>query len=230
MKSFPFDSHVDYDEEGTPIFDRAVNSKVYRHLLRELFDTGIMYNPSTNLQVTAGEGMNVIVLPGFAMVDGVMNLEEENRTIALQAADSVYDRIDTIVLRLNNNDSVRTCDLFVVEGVPSQNPVRPDLTREGDIYEIGLADVFITKNNSVITEAKITDTRYEEERCGVINSLNRMADIIETVENHVSDTVRHITGAERAKWNSKPSLTASQTDITAGSTALETGQLYVVYE
>lgn len=131
-----------------------------------------MPNPSTNLQVISGEGMNVIVLPGFAMVDGCMSLEEDNRTLSLQSSDSQYDRIDTVVLRLNANDSYRLCDLFVVEGVPSINPIRPDLTREGDIYELGLADIFISKNSSVLSDSKITDTRYEADRCGVISSIS----------------------------------------------------------
>lgn len=172
MKSFPFDSHVTYDTEGTPIFDRAINSKTYRYIFRELFSNGIMPNPSTNLQVTAGEGMNVIVLPGFAMVDGCMNLEEDNRTLAIQSAAAQYDRIDSVVLRLNANDGYRNCDLYISEGVPSANPVRPDLVREGDVYELGLADLYITKNSSSISEAKITDTRYETERCGVISSIS----------------------------------------------------------
>lgn len=172
MIGFPFDSHVTYDEEGSPIYDRAISSAPYRKLLRELFSTGIMPTNSENMQVAAGEGMSVIVRPGFAVVEGCLKLEEETRILALQAADSTLDRIDTVVLRLDSNDSARVCDFYIVQGVPSLVPVHPDLTRAGSIYEIALADVLVTKQSSVISDSKITDTRFDPERCGVVSSVS----------------------------------------------------------
>lgn len=171
MIGFPFDSHVEFDKDGNIHYDRAITSEPYRKLLKELFTTGIMPTDSSCYQVTTGTDMNVIVQAGFAMVEGLMKLEEENRTIAVQASDSTYDRIDTVVLRLDDNDDMRICDLYVVQGIPSENPVRPELTREGSIYELGLADLFITKNATQILASKITDTRYDEERCGVVRSI-----------------------------------------------------------
>lgn len=172
MIGFPFDSHVTYDEEGNPIYDRAISSAPYRKLLRELFSTGIMPTRSDNMQVAAGEGMSVLIRPGFAVVEGCLKLEEDTRTLLVQAADSTLDRIDTVVLRLDSNDSARVCDFYIVQGVPSLVPIRPELTRTGSIYEIGLADVLISKGSSKITDAKITDTRFEAERCGVVSSVS----------------------------------------------------------
>lgn len=172
MIGFPLDSHVSYDEDGIPVLDRAVTSEPLRKLIHELFSDGIMPTLSTNLQVTTSSDMNVTVLPGFGIVQGCMKLELEERVLAVQAADTTYDRIDTVVLRLNDNDSVRECDFYVIQGTPSANPVHPDLTREGSIYEIGLADLFIGSNSTRITADKITDTRYDNERCGVISSIS----------------------------------------------------------
>lgn len=172
MMGFPFDSHVTTDVDGNPIYDRAITSEPYRKLLKELFKTGIMPTNSTNMQVTASGGMNVVVNAGFAMVEGCMKLEEDNRTLAVQASDSTYDRIDTVVLRLDDNDDMRICDFYIVKGVASENPVRPALTREGSIYEIGLADIFVTKQITAITAQKITDTRFEGSRCGVVSSIS----------------------------------------------------------
>ena len=173
MLSFPFDSHVTYDTDGFPQFDRAVSSEPYRLLLRELFKSGIMPSIANNLQVAANTGMTVKVLPGFAMVDGTMNLETEQRTLTVQAS-SALDRIDTVVLRLDNNDSARTCDLYVKQGDASSNPKAPTLTREGSIFELGLADLFISSNSSVIPTERITDTRYNSSRCGVISSISEL--------------------------------------------------------
>lgn len=173
MQAFPFDSELTYDDHDNPIYDRAVSSQPLRKLIKELFTTGVMPNPSTNFQVSAGsDGMTVQVEAGFAVIDGGLCQEIETRTLEVTAADNTYDRIDTVVLRWNENVDVRTADLYVIAGTPAVNPVRPTLQRNNSIYEIGLADVFITKRVATITNDKITDTRYEAQRCGVVSSVS----------------------------------------------------------
>lgn len=173
MIGYPLDSHVEYDSNGTPIYDRAITSAPLRKLYKQLFSDGVMPNPSTNMQVSAGDGMNVIVQPGFAMCNGCLKLEEAQRTLAVQASSTAYDRIDTVVLRLNDNDSERICDLYVLEGTPATSPVRPTLTRTESIWELGLADLFIAKNSTIVSNQRITDTRYETERCGIVSSISQ---------------------------------------------------------
>lgn len=190
MQSFPFDSELTYDEHDNPIYDRAVSSQPLRKLIRELFTTGIMPNPSTNLQVSAGnDGMTVQIAAGFAVIDGGLCHETETRTLEVTAADNTYDRIDTVVLRWNENVDVRTADLYVIAGTPAVNPVRPTLQRNNSIYEIGLADVFITKRVATITNDKITDTRYEAERCGIVSSISEF-DTTTLYQQVQSDLVR----------------------------------------
>lgn len=174
MKAYPIDSHVTFDNDGIPEYDRAITSEPLRKLIKSLFKTGIDPTVSTNLQVASDEGMNVVVRPGFACVEGCMALEEDARVLAVQAASTEYDRIDTVVLRLNDNDAVRECDLYVVEGIPSSTPVHPDLTRSGSIYEIGLADVFVGRNSTRILASKITDTRFDNSRCGILSSISEI--------------------------------------------------------
>lgn len=173
MIGYPFDSKVTYDELGTPIYDRAISSLPLRKLIHSLFSDGVLPNPSTNLQVMQGDGMNIIVNQGFAIVQGCMKLEETSRTLAVQSSSATYDRIDTVVLRLNDDQEQRTLDLAIHEGTPATNPIRPDLTRTGSIYEIGLADLYISKNTATISPARITDTRYETSRCGIISSISQ---------------------------------------------------------
>lgn len=172
MIGFPFDSHVTFESDGTPVYDRAITSAPLRKLIAKLLTDGVLPNPSTNLQVEAGSGMNVVVNPGFAICAGGLKLEENQRTLAIQAADSNYDRIDTVVLRWNDNDSERICDLYIVEGIPAASPLRPELTRTESIWELGLADLFINKKSSAISNQRITDTRYETARCGIISAIS----------------------------------------------------------
>lgn len=177
MQGFPMDSHVTWTtdpETGAhmPVFDRAVTSEPLREYIKGVITNGVLPNPSTNLQVSAGtNGMTVVVRAGFCVIEGGLAIEPNTRTLEVTAADSTYDRIDTVVARWDANDASRKVDLHIRAGVPASSPVRPTLTREGSIYELGLADVFVTKNVATITNEKITDTRYESARCGICSSI-----------------------------------------------------------
>nr|DAT80058.1 MAG TPA: Receptor Binding Protein [Caudoviricetes sp.] len=198
MIGFPFDSHVTYETDGTPVYDRAISSEPLRNLLHKLFTDGILPDVSTNLQVVAGSGMNVVVKAGFAIVQGCLKLEENDRTLAIQASSATNDRIDTVVLRLNSNDDQRYCDLYIREGTPASNPVRPNLVRSDSVYELGLADIFVSKTITSITQSKITDTRYEKERCGVISSLSEYDTT--TIYKQVQADLKEFKDTEQAEF------------------------------
>ena len=173
MIGFPFDSYVTYYTHGEPEYDRAISAQPLKNLIHRLFSDGILPDISTNLQVVAGEsGMTVNVKVGFCIIQGGLKLEENERTLSIQAADSNYSRIDSVIMRWNDNVDYRECDLYVIQGTAAANPVRPELTREGGIYELGLADILIPAQSTTISNERITDTRYESARCGVISSIS----------------------------------------------------------
>lgn len=173
MIGYPLDSHVTYLPDGTPVYDRAITSAPYRKLIKSLFSDGILPNPSTNMQVTAATGLAVNVFAGFALCNGCQKLQETNVVLSeFKAADTTYNRIDTVVLRLDDNDDVRECELHVVTGIPASKPIAPELTQTNSIWEIGLANVLIKANSTQISNANITDTRYDSTRCGIISSIS----------------------------------------------------------
>ena len=221
MIGFPFDSHVTYETDGTPVYDRAISSEPLRNLLHKLFTDGILPDVSTNLQVVAGSGMNVVVKAGFAIVQGCLKLEESDRTLALQASSAINDRIDTVVLRLNSNDDQRYCDLYIREGTPATNPTRPNLVRSDSVYELGLADIFVSKTITSITQSKITDTRYEAKRCGVISSLSEFDTT--TIYNQVQADLVDFKDSEKADFmNWYQSIVDILNGAIAGNTKLTT--------
>lgn len=170
MKSFPFDSDVTYDSSGNPEFDRGVDSTILAQFLHLMFTDGVFPTPSTGLQVTAsGDDMSVVVMPGNCMIEGRMGIEEAERKLVFNAAGSVYDRIDAVVARLNTNHNYRNIDLYIVKGTEAGTPSPPSITRTGGIYEIRLANVFISKNTTLISAERITDTRLTSE-CGIVTS------------------------------------------------------------
>lgn len=173
MESFPFTSYVTYDDEGMPVYDRAVDSYIFRNVLKQYVYNGVFPNPSTNFQVIAAGNMRVQVKAGSCIINGATGYEVENRTLQLQEG-STLDRIDTVILRLNDNTDYRNIDLYVLRGTPSANPVRPALTRRTSVWELGLCDIFIPRNSSVIKQERITDTRLEEARCGLASFMQHI--------------------------------------------------------
>ena len=167
MQSYPFTSQVTYDEQGLPLYDRAVDSEFLRAVFAAYFSDGIFYKPTNALQVVAGTGLQVQVNPGICHIRGAMGIETKTRTLTLETAGTL-PRIDTVVARLDLSLAVRSIELYIVKGTPFSTPQRPALTRDATIWELGLADIAVAANASTITQSSITDTRLDTSRCGVV--------------------------------------------------------------
>lgn len=167
MQSYPFTSQVTYDDEGLPLYDRAVDSAFLRKVFAAYFSDGVFYNPTNALQVVAGTGMQVQVNPGICHIQGAMGIEPNLRTLSLTAAGS-QPRIDTVVARLDLSQAVRSIELYVKTGTPAARPSAPSLTRDSTIWELGLANISVGGNVGTISQSNITDTRLDISRCGMV--------------------------------------------------------------
>lgn len=170
MKVFPVDSIVTkLGADGLPIYDRPYVSADLREVYANFFSNGVFMDDSTSLQVmNATGGMNVYVKAGTCHVNGAFGVETEQRTLQLDAASASLDRIDTIVARLDLAIEARSLDLYVLKGTPAADPVRPNLTRNETVWELGLADVYLPKGIATISQGRISDTRLETQRCGAV--------------------------------------------------------------
>lgn len=171
MISFPFDSEVTYEADGTPVYDRGSDSSILSQFFGLMFSDGVFATPEDGLLVTTSTNdMSVTVRPGNCMIQGHMAIEAYERTLVFEASGTSNDRIDAVVARLNINHDYRDIDLYVIKGTEDASPVPPALTRVGGIYEIRLANVYIPKNTSIITTDRITDTRKIEDECGTVST------------------------------------------------------------
>lgn len=197
--AYPLDSIVNYDGNGVPSFDRAVSSMVLRNLIHGLFTDGIlMPENSTAMQVVENNNMTVKVNAGFCVIQGAMRTFAD-KTLSVTAAHTTLDRIDTVVARLNLNQDVRDILLYVVAGTPTENPVRPTLTRTDSIYELGLADLFIPAGTTTISQERITDTRLDTTRCGVVSSISEFDTT--TLYNQIQADLAHFKNENEADFS-----------------------------
>lgn len=166
MESYPFPSKVTYDSYGQPIFDRGVDSAFLRNLQKKDRCNGVIaLQDSTAFLTEENDGMTVLVHSGYCFINGAIGYEKQNRVLSIQASNT-KDRIDTVVLRLNDSIDVRAIDLYVLKGDPSDTPEPPTLTKSTEIWELGIANIYVPAGTVNITQERITDTRLDSTRCG----------------------------------------------------------------
>lgn len=191
MRSGFFNSEViGYDAENMPVFDRAEEASFFAKYFSQFISNGVFPNPSTNMQVLATEGMKVKVDIGVCYINGYMGWVEPIETFEIEESD-LQARIDRIVARLDFTD--RSIKLFVKKGTPRGNPVAPNLQRDYDIYEIGLADIRVNANVIEITQENITDLRLNTGICGIVANHLQHVDTT-TIFNQYQDWLKRVTG------------------------------------
>ena len=193
LVGFPYDSRL---TGGS--YDRAINSPTFRKLILKYFTTGVFPNPSTNLQVIANSGLNVTVKAGYANVNGVFCELKEDVTLNLDST-STYSRIDRIVLRHDDNESVRATKLMILKGTADNNPQPANLTRNETVYDICLANVTV-KTSGTITQAEISDTRLSNDVCGIVTGTIKNVDTT-TLYNQIQSDLDQFKENEKQEWN-----------------------------
>lgn len=142
--------------EGDP---REYDASDFANYFSKFIPTGV-FNTGQGLYVSAdGTSLNTTVGTGAAFIDGYMYENTEPKQLEHDIADPNYDRIDLVVIRLDNNYGVRNVFATVKQGTPSPNPTPPSLMDDGYIKELALAEVRIRAGQSTISQSQITDKR-----------------------------------------------------------------------
>ena len=131
-----------------------------------------VYSADEDFAVTANGDLTVTVSAGQAWVRparfrGRSIIMEQPETITLTAADTVRTRIDRLVLRYDA--AAKKTSLTVLTGTPdSASPTAPEITRTALVYDLCLAEIRRPAGSTAVTAADITDTRADEDVCGVM--------------------------------------------------------------
>jgi hypothetical protein len=195
MVQTEFSGFFDTSETTT----RKYSASDWTNLLATLITSGLITTEGTHMEVTAdGSGMTVSVNVdstsgvGRAAIEGRWYQLTSPQSLTIADADATNDRIDRVVLRLNK---VSTEDspikLTVITGTPAASPVAPDIVRTGNIYDLSLAQVYVTAGVSVIAADKITDERDNTDVCGAYYAANQDAQIASLIARYNSMVVNN---------------------------------------
>ena len=163
--------------------DRLYNAEDMNNPYKRIVSNGVFARPyaesSTDFQVLAGGSMNVTVSIG----DGIFKDKWAQLTapliLTLPTANSLLPRYDSIVVKIDETDSVRAGSIYVKSGDYATDPVPPSLEDTELIKEYRLANILVEANAEEIGQDKIEDTRPSAD-CGWITNLLWKSDITAT--------------------------------------------------
>ena len=181
--------------DGKP--DRTYKAEDWDRHLKDLISNGI-FAGGTNLQVAAdGSGMSVVLDIGAAWINGKHYLNGQAITFQIDAADGTLNRVDRIVIRLDT--AGRYIRAQYKKGTFANTAVPPDLQRDADGWELCLADVSIPAGTTAITQALITDTRLDNDVCGIVTGLIDQVDT-STFYDQIASDLQHFRSTNEADF------------------------------
>ena len=133
--------------------------------------TSGVYAKDSNFAVSITGTRQITVAPGLAWINyddfkGVSACSREAVNLTVPDADSTLPRIDRVVLQFDTAANLTAVKLK--PGTPAAAPEPPAILQNHNQYELGLCTVSVPAGSSVVTAADITDTRADEDVCGVM--------------------------------------------------------------
>ena len=166
------------ETDGNGNYDRSYSAEQFAAYFSAFIGNGVYITPATQLQVFAkGDGVTIGIKPGSAYINGYFYTNDGTIYKTLTLPDGKNSRIDRVVIRLDLQ--TRTIALDVLEGIASLNPTVKNVTRNGSIYELALADIKVDKSVVRLSDEDITDLRNNSELCGYVHGV---VDQIDTTE------------------------------------------------
>ena len=146
--------------------DRVYKAEDWAWYFATFIANGIFPKPSDGLQVIAYNGMEVKVNAGYAFINGYAFRNQVGYSIRLATAEGAQNRIDRVVVRWDLTQ--RSIYIAVLKGVPSAKPVATAITRNTEIWELAIADIYVSKGVTRIQTKDITDQRFNSAVCGIV--------------------------------------------------------------
>lgn len=134
--------------------DRTYNAEQFSSFLDGIVYDGVYQAVGNNFYVAAYSGMQLTVDTGRAWFDHTWILNTTKYVVTIPTADTIYNRIDAVVLEINKND--RRGYIKVIKGTPAANPARPSMTKTSYVKQYPLAYVTVPRLATSISQSNIT--------------------------------------------------------------------------
>ena len=149
-------------QEQTGWWDKSYIASEFANYFKLFVGNGVFGSPTNQLKVSPGTGLNVTVSAGWAFINGMWYHNDVAKTLAIPENSTSASRIDTIRVRY----TAASRKIEVLEFAGDTTLVRGD-----SIYDLEIAQIVVPSNAESIAYADITDTRTDENVCGLVKGL-----------------------------------------------------------
>ena len=157
--------------------DRLYNASDFAEYFKGFFTNGVFYNSSDALKVSAS-GNQVVIAKGRANINGYCFINESNSFLGTFENTGTNARYDAIAVEVDSETN-RKIDLKIIRGTASSSPVKPTPTEN----QIILAYIYVKGATTEITNADITDTRFDNSVCGIVTQAVNSIDVQKLYED-----------------------------------------------
>jgi hypothetical protein len=158
-KSGFFDAvYNEFDET----YDKEYAAEQFASYFALFIKNGVFGSPTNQLKVSASSGMNIKISPGWAFINGYWYYNDEDLILPVSQNLSSTVRKDSVICRWNNSDRKITSAV---------NTGSTEITRTESYYDLKLAEISVASGAVSITDSSITDTRTDENVCGLVTGL-----------------------------------------------------------
>lgn len=206
------------DETNITGYDRPYNADDLSDFLSIVCDIGVVKTDSDasgkpqGLKVVATTGMTVNVNAGKAVIRGKAFINDALASFTVAPNGESKTRYDYIVVKFDNNVSVRNITLELRRGTDAI-PTIANLVRVGKVYELMLCYIAVAPSATNIAQTNITDTRGNTDLCPWFTAAKGYAEyydaIVQTHESVITLATINataITDIPSHLYNSKYSL------------------------
>lgn len=214
---------IDYDDRDAAGYNATRTSGVYSA------EEDFAVTPAGGIKVTVSAGQGWVRPARF---EGYSIIMREAETLTLALADGQRPRIDRIVLRFDA--AAHKSSLLVVQGTPDTQPTAPAISRTATVYDLCLAEVTRPAGSTAITAGNITDTRLDENLCGVMSDgvtriptdqlLKAAQTRINALEEKATNSANAAAKSQSAAANSASEAASSQSAAASSASAAKASE------
>lgn len=137
--------------------DRLYDATDFSAIFDGIINDGVFMSIGNNLIVTPNGGMSVAVGTGRAWFNSTWTFNDSPLILTLDATSPTLNRIDLIILEVNESSAVRANSIKVLKGSNASTPTAPTLTNTTEIHQYVLAQIYLNAGLTTITTSKITN-------------------------------------------------------------------------
>lgn len=174
--------------------DRKYNALEMSSIFDGIIVDGVYMSIGDALNVKSSGGMGITVGIGRAWFNHTWTLNDSLLPLTLANSDVLLNRIDAIVLEVNNNTEVRKNTIKILKGTPASKPVKPSLIESELVNQHPLAYISVPKGATSISQSNITNAVGTSE-CPFVTGVLEGMDIDKLVAQWGAQW-----GAQWAEW------------------------------